>query len=269
MMQLSDADFHRMARFMQDNYGINLTKKKQLINNRLSLSIQNQGYKSFTEFVDQLISKKDSKQIDFVLSKLTTNYTYFMREKEHYDFFMNVVLPELARKYESKKVLSIWSAGCSTGEEPYNLSMCLKEFFGASASQWDTRVLATDISPRVLKQAKDPSYEMPNDIPATWKTRYFVKRNDGSGMYTVSPEIRQNVIFRTFNLMDQIKFKLNFDVIFCRNVMIYFDQPTKDALVRRFYNATNRGGYLMIGHSENLSKDCPYEMIRPAIFRKK
>lgn len=269
MMQLSDSDFERMVRFMQDNYGINLTKKRQLINNRLSLSLITQGYENFTQFVDKLISKRDDELIDLVLSKLTTNYTYFMREKEHYDFFMNVVLPDISKKNQNKKVLSIWSAGCSTGEEPYNLSMCLKEYFGANASQWDTRVLATDISPRVLAQARNPSYEMPNDIPPAWKTKYFMKRNDGSGLYTVTPEIRKNVIFRTFNLMDPIKFKLDFDVIFCRNVMIYFDQPTKDALVKRFYNATKKGGYLMIGHSENLSKDCPYKMIRPATFQKR
>lgn len=269
MMQLSDSDFQRMVRFMQDNYGINLTKKRQLINNRLALSLKTQGYSSFTEFVDQLISKRDSNQIDFVLSKLTTNYTYFMREKDHYDFFMNVILPDITKKNQEKKVLSIWSAGCSTGEEPYNISMCLKEYFGASASAWDTRVLATDISPRVLAQAKDPSYDMPKDIPQSWQKKYFMKRRDSSGLYTVTPEIRKNVIFRTFNLMDPIRFKLNFDVIFCRNVMIYFDQPTKDALVNRFYNATKKGGYLLIGHSENLSKECPYQMIRPATFQKK
>lgn len=268
MIQLSDSDFQRMAKFMQDNYGINLTKKKQLIKNRLSMSIRAQGYMSFTDFIDKLISERDSKQIDFVLSKLTTNYTYFMREKEHYDFFMDVVLPDITKKNDRKKVLAIWSAGCSTGEEPYNISMCIKEYFGRSADAWDTRVLATDISPRVLAQARNPAYEMPNDIPPAWKTKYFVKRSDGSGLYTVTPEIRKNVIFRTFNLMDQINFKLKFDVIFCRNVMIYFDQSTKDALVNRFYNATKSEGYLMIGHSENLSKSCPYEMIKPAIFKK-
>lgn len=266
MMQLSDSDFQRMAKFMQSNYGINLTKKKQLINNRLATSLKAKGYNSFTEFVDQLISKRDNELMDFVLSKLTTNYTYFMREKEHYDFFTNVILPDITKKNEQKKVLSIWSAGCSTGEEPYNISMCLKEYFGVSAGAWDTRVLATDISPRVLAQAKNPSYELPNDIPSAWKSKYFIEKPDGS--YTVTPDIRKNVIFRTFNLMDPIRFKLDFDVIFCRNVMIYFDQPTKDALVKRFYNATKKGGYLMIGHSENLSKDCPYKMLRPATFQK-
>ena len=124
-MQLSDSDFHRMVRFMQDNYGINLKQKRLLINSRLSASLQAQGYTSFKEFVDDLLNKKDKEQIEFVLNKLTTNYTYFMREKDHYDFFMKVILPDITKRHEHKKVLSIWSAGCSTGEEPYNIYMCL------------------------------------------------------------------------------------------------------------------------------------------------
>lgn len=132
----------------------------------------------------------------------------------------------------------------------------------------DTRVLATDISQRALAEARDPSYELPADIPPEWRRKYFIRRQDGSGLYTVTPEIRKNVIFRTFNLMDPIRFKLKFDVIFCRNVMIYFDQPTKDALIQRFYDASNPGGYLLIGHSENISKDSPYRILRPATFQK-
>ena len=268
MMQLSDSDFHRLVRFVQDNYGINLKQKRLLINSRLSATLQAQGYHDFKGFVDDLLKKKDKEHIELLLNKLTTNYTYFMREKDHYQFFMDTILPDITKRNERKKVLSIWSAGCSTGEEPYNISMCIKEYLGANAGAWDTRVLATDISQRVLSQAKDPSYELPVDIPPSWRTRYFVKRKDGSGMYTVTPEIRRNVIFRTFNLMDPIRFKLKFDVIFCRNVMIYFDQPTKDALIQRFYNASSPGGYLLIGHSENISKDSPYRMLRPATFRK-
>lgn len=115
-MQLSDSDFHRMVRFMQDNYGINLKQKRLLINSRLSASLQAQGYTSFKEFVDDLLNKKDKEQIEFVLNKLTTNYTYFMREKDHYDFFMKVILPDITKRNEHKKVLSIWSAGCSTAK---------------------------------------------------------------------------------------------------------------------------------------------------------
>ena len=166
------------------------------------------------------------------------------------------------------KVLAIWSAGCSSGEEPYNISMCIKDFLGSQASQWDTRVLATDISQKALASAKRGIYELPDTIPPNWKKRYFVPAGKGASQYMVAPEIRNNVIFQTFNLMDPIKFRVKFDVIFCRNVMIYFDQPTKDALVRRFYDATVPGGYLLISHSENLSKDTPYKTVAPSTFQK-
>ena len=268
MLQLTDADFARLVRFMQDTYGIDLRQKRLLINSRLSATLTEQGYGDFTSFVDELLKKKDEKMVELLLNKLTTNYTYFMREKDHYDFFVKTILPELMEKNKKSKNLAIWSAGCSSGEEPYNISMCIKDTMGAQAAGWDTRVLATDISHRVLSAATDPAYEMPEDIPQSWRNRFFVKRKDSSGLYTVTPEIRQNVIFRTFNLMSPIRFKMKFDVIFCRNVMIYFDQHTKDALIRRFYDATNPGGYLLIGHSENISKNSPYQMVRPAIFRK-
>ena len=190
-----------------------------------------------------------------------------MRETEHFDFFTKIILPDLVRKYQRKKSLAIWSAGCSSGEEPYNLSMYIKDYLGMQASQWDTRILATDISQKALATAKKGIYELPDTLPESWRKRYF-KKVEGT-RYSVSPEIRNNVIFQTFNLMDPIKFRTKFDVIFCRNVMIYFDQPTKDALVRRFYDATNPGGYLMISHSENLSKDAPYATIAPSTFQKK
>ena len=268
MLELTDADFTRLVRFMQDTYGIDLRQKRLLINSRLSTTLMEQGYADFTGFIDELMRKKDEKKVELLLNKLTTNYTYFMREKDHYDFFVQTILPELMEKNKKSKNLAIWSAGCSSGEEPYNISMCIKDSLGARAAGWDTRVLATDISQRVLSSAIDPAYELPEDVPPEWRSRFFRKRNDSSGLYTVTPEIRQNVIFRMFNLMDPIRFRMKFDVIFCRNVMIYFDQRTKDALIRRFYDATNPGGYLLIGHSENISKDSPYKMVRPAIFRK-
>ena len=226
-----------------------------------------QGYTSFSEFVAQLLKERDPQKIEQVLNRLTTNYTFFMREQEHFQFFEKVVLPEMIRRHQRDKVMAIWSAGCSSGEEPYNLSMYIKDYLGMQASQWDTRILATDISQKALAKAKKGVYEVPDTVPESWRKKYF-KKIEGS-RYAVSPEIRNNVIFQTFNLMDPIKFRLKFDVIFCRNVMIYFDQPTKDALVRRFYDATVPGGYLMISHSENLSKDAPYTTVAPSTFQKK
>ena len=269
MLTLTDNDFHRLYTYIKKNYGIDLSKKKQLIVSRLSNTLAAQGFQNFSAYVDEIISGRDSEMVTAMLNKLTTNYTYFLREEEHFKYFQSVVLPDLAAKHSRDKVLSIWSAGCSSGEEPYTISIYLKEFFGAQASQWDTRILATDISQKILNTAIVASYneESIAPLPDSWKKKYFV--NTGAGRCTVAPILKQNVIFRPFNLMDPINFKKKFDLIFCRNVMIYFDQDTKDALVRRFYNATVPGGHLFIGHSEGLTKaTCPYEYIQPAIYRK-
>lgn len=265
-MSISDADFRRLVTFMRDSYGINLAQKQQLITGRLSPAIRQRGYTSFTAFVDHLLKYKDPDEMTLVLNKLTTNYTFFMRETDHLDYFYKQIIPKIVQKHQKDKCLSIWSAGCSSGEEPYNLSMYLFDYLGSQASQWDTRILATDISAQALATAQRGIYELPDTLPSGWKQKYFVANRDGT--HTVKPQLRNNVIFQHFNLMDPIKFRRKFDVIFCRNVMIYFDQPTKDALVRRFYDATVPGGYLLISYSENLSSNSPYKRIAPATFQK-
>ena len=265
-MTISDADFRRLANFVQSNYGIDLSQKRQLITGRLSVTIKQLGYKSFADFVDHLLKTKDEKEVTLLLNKLTTNYTFFMREQDHLDYFRNQIIPEIVHRHERDKSLSIWSAGCSSGEEPYNISMYLFDYLGSQASQWDTRILATDISAQALNTARQGIYELPDTIPAEWKRKYFTDLKNGR--HAVIPAIKNNVIFQTFNLMDPIRFRRKFDVIFCRNVMIYFDQPTKDALVQRFYDATNPGGYLLISYSENLSPGTPYRRLAPATFQK-
>ena len=265
-MSISDADFRRMLDFIKSSYGIDLSQKKQLITGRLSPAIRKLGYKSFSEFVNHLLEKRDESEVALVINKLTTNYTFFMREQEHLDYFYKNIIPELVRRHQRDKVLSIWSAGCSSGEEPYNISMLLFDYLGAQAKDWDTRILATDISAQALSKAQKGVYDLPDTIPSDWKKKYFTANKDGS--YTVAPAVRNNVIFRPFNLMDPIAFRRKFDLIFCRNVMIYFDQPTKDALVRRFYDATVPGGYLLISYSENLSPNTPYRRLATATFQK-
>ena len=265
-MTITDADFTRLVKFVQGNYGIDLSQKKQLITGRLSTSIKQRGYTSFTDFVNQVIQTKDNDLITLLLDKLTTNYTFFMREKEHLDLFCQKIIPDIVQRHQRDKTLAIWSAGCSTGEEPYNITMFLFDYLGAQASQWDTRLLATDISNRAMTAAKKGVYELPDTIPPDWKKKYFVPQ--AGGQYQVAPKVRDNVIFQPFNLMDPIHFRRKFDVIFCRNVMIYFDQPTKDALVRRFYDATVPGGYFMISCSENLGANAPYRRLATAVFQK-
>lgn len=265
---ISDEDFNQLTKFIHQQYGINLTQKRQLVTSRLSSLLMQKGYTSFTPFVKALLKDRNPADMEAVLNRLTTNYTFFQRETEHFDFFTKTVLPELVRRHQRDRVMAIWSAGCSSGEEPYNISIYIKEFLGSQAAQWDTRVLATDISQKALAAAKKGVYDLPDTVPNHWRKRYFVPV-PGTSHYSVAPEIKNNVIFQTFNLMDPIKFRLKFDVIFCRNVMIYFDQPTKDALVRRFYDATVPGGYLMISHSENLGKTNPYATVAPSTFQKR
>ncbi|MFI3249634.1 MAG: protein-glutamate O-methyltransferase CheR [Eubacteriales bacterium] len=267
-LTLTDADFDRLITFIKKNYGIDLTRKKQLVSSRLSVTVLEMGFTDFSSFISHLLKRRDPDQIEIVLNKLTTNYTFFMREEQHYEFFEKVVMPEIIARHQKDKVLSIWSAGCSSGEEPYNISMYIKDFLGAKAKEWDTRVLATDISQRALQKAKAGVYEVPDTIPEKWRNQFFVPTNI-KGRFEVAPVIKDNVIFQTFNLMDPITFKLKFDIIFCRNVMIYFEQDTKDALCRRFYDATNPNGYLLIGHSEAIDKNTAYHTLAPATYQKK
>ncbi len=246
-MTISDSDFQRMVHFIQSNYGIDLSQKRQLIASRLSPALKQRGYTTFTDFVNHLLDKKENDEVTLVLNKLTTNYTFFMREKEHLDYFCNNIIPEIVRRHERDKTLAIWSAGCSSGEEPYNITMFLYDYLGPRAKEWDTRILATDISAQALASARKGTYNLPDTIPPDWKRKYFVKNRDGT--HTVSPSVKNNVIYQTFNLMDPIQFRRKFDVIFCRNVMIYFDLPTKTALVNRLYDVTAPGGYLVISLS--------------------
>ena len=269
MLTLNENDFRKLITFIKGRYGIDLSQKRQLIIGRLSNTVVSMGYSTFTEYIEHILSQKNPQDIELMLNKLTTNYTFFLRESAHFDYFRDTVLHYL-EKTKRDHVLSIWSAGCSSGQEPYTLSMILKEYFGSKAGNWDTRVLATDISQNALKAAASGIYdeESLSAIPSAWKQKYF-KRTNEAGVYQVADVLKNNVIFRTFNLMDPIRFKLKFDVIFCRNVMIYFDQQTKDALVQRFFNATVPGGYLFIGHSESLNKaTTPYKYLMPSAYRK-
>ena len=267
-LTVSDADFQRLVDFIQKNYGIDLSKKRALITGRLSHALKQKGYTKLDPFLDHLFTTRDPADLELVLNKLTTNYTYFLREKDHFTFFQSHILPELVKKHQKDHTLSIWSAGCSSGEEPYTLSIYLKDFFGSQASLWDTRVLATDISQQALAKAQAGVYQLPADMPQQWLKQYFVKQIEAA-LDTVAPVIRKNVIFRSFNLMDPIKFKLKFDVIFCRNVMIYFNQETRDALVSRFCNALNPNGYLFISHSESLGHNPLFRLVAPSVYQKK
>ncbi len=269
MLTLEDRDFQRLVNYIHSNYGIDLSQKRQLIIGRLSSVVQEMGFTSFEQYTDHILNKHLSADIEVLLNKLTTNYTFFMREKAHFDYLKGTILPWV-ESTKKDKVLSIWSAGCSFGHEPYTLSMITKDYFEKKSGKWDTRVLATDISQNALSNAMRGVYPKGAlaEVPDEWKKKFFRMSPNGND-YEVTQDLKANVIFRKFNLMDKISFKLKFDVIFCRNVMIYFDKETRDALTKRFYDATNPGGYLLIGHSEGLNDNTHgYEYVASAVYRK-
>ncbi|MGI6152207.1 MAG: CheR family methyltransferase [Christensenellaceae bacterium] len=268
-MQLTDADFIKLRDYMYNNFGLNLAQKRTLIEGRLSNTLTQKGYKSFAEYIDYLMTSQSDTEVSFLVSKLTTNFTYFMRDEQHFEFLSKVILPEFVPRIRDGN-LAIWSAGCSSGEEPYTLAMCLDDYFGARKNGLDTRVLATDISEKVLALAKNGVYEHGHisKIPKSWETKYFDKIGDDA--YQVKQSIKKEVIFRKFNLMEPtFKFRRKFHVIFCRNVMIYFDADTRRNLARRFADSLMPGGYLIIGMSENLLNDNDlFTYVRPSIYRK-
>ncbi len=266
-MDISEMDFQRLVKFVQGKYGIDLRQKKQLITSRLGGTVRAKGFTNFKQYVDYLLNSGTGDDVNQLLVKLTTNYTYFMRETGAFDFFKGTILPQITQRHARDKSLAIWSAGCSSGEEPYNVSMYIFDYLAGQKSAWDTRILATDISVDALQKAQRGVYDLPDTVPAKWKHEYFTPAPGGH--YEVARKIKDNVIFQQFNLMDPIRFRRKFDVIFCRNVMIYFDQPTKKALVERFYEATNPGGYLIISLSENLTPDAPYQRVATSIFQKR
>lgn len=267
---MTDEEFLRIAAHMKQRYGIDLGQKKVIMNGRLENHIKSGGWSSFNAFMNDL-EKDSSGQLEKELvNLLTTNHTYFMREFEHFNFFKSVVLPQLRQKAQNTKDLRIWCGAASTGEEPYMIAMVLKDFFGLESSSWDTKVLATDVSTKVLQQAVAGIYseEHLKDVPEQWKRHFFHKTADG--MYAVKDELKQEVIFRQFNLMSPFPFKKRMHTIFLRNVMIYFDENTKNELLQKVYDFLEPGGYLFIGMTETIDRtQVPFEMVQPSIFRKK
>ena len=266
-MNLTDEDFSRIVTHIKDEYGIDLRQKRLLVEGRLAYTVRSYGFKSFKEYIDFVLSdRKDEKYISFI-NKLTTNHTYFMREMEHFDYFMNEILPYIEKTVTDKDV-RIWSAGCSYGHEPYNLAMCIDEYFGERKPMWDLKILATDISSKALTAAKKGIYKDSElyEVPPDWKNKYFTRYDDKH--YQVVDSIRKEVVFKYLNLMEDFNHKKPFDLILCRNVMIYFDAETRAKLIDKLYEETKPGGFLLIGHAENISKNTKFEMIKPSIFRK-
>lgn len=270
MINITDSEFTKLADYIRQNYGINLKKeKKGLVMGRLNNVLFQNNIKSFSDYYDYILSDSTGDAVATLIDRITTNHTFFMREAEHFHYFRDKVLPYLKETVKNND-LRIWCAGCSTGEEPYTLAMILDEFFGNGKAVWDTKVLATDISDRALEKARKGIYgsEQIAVLPASWRLKYFKKLDDDN--YIIVDRIQNEVIYRKLNLISaSFPFRKKFHVIFCRNVMIYFNYRTKQELVNKFYDLTETGGYLFLGHSESLNREeTKYKYIMPAVYRK-
>ncbi|EKQ55079.1 MULTISPECIES: protein-glutamate O-methyltransferase CheR [unclassified Clostridium] len=268
MINISEKEFAELTKFLKNNYGINLTHKKNLVESRLNNVLIEKGFTSFRQYLDYVFSDITQSELTTLINKLTTNHTFFMRENEHFQFFKNKVLPYLSTTVRDKD-LRIWSAGCSSGEEAYTLAMIMQDYFSEESSSWDKKILASDISIDVLNMAEEGMYDINRleKVSQSWKLNYF--NNVDNKKYKINSKLKKEVIFRLFNLMDDFPFRKKFHVIFCRNVMIYFDKETKEKLIKKFYDATEAGGYLFIGLSETLNKtEIPYEYVMPSVYKK-
>lgn len=266
---MTDAEFQRIYRFLKERYGIDMERKKEIVQGRLDNYIRMNGYESYSEYMNAVESDITGRLERDLVNILTTNHTFFMREFEHFDYLRQVVLPQLRMQEERRKDLCIWCGASSTGQEPYMLAMLLKDFFGLEHEKWDTKVLATDIAMEALQHASAGIYEKEQVecLPEHWKHRFLHPTLDGR--FEMTKEVKNEVLFRRLNLMDEFPFKRKMHIVFLRNVMIYFDKQTKNELIQRVYDIMEPGGYLFIGRTETIDRThTPFKLIQPSIFRK-
>ena len=273
MMAISDAEFTRLRDLIYHRFGINLTEQKRsLLVGRLQKLMRQLNLPTFSAYFDYLDNDKTEAGLSELVDLISTNHTYFNREKDHFDYFSQTALPAVIEKLkqQNRKDLRIWCAGCSSGEEPYTLLMLMMEYLGADYNSWDAGILATDISDRALTVARRGVYATDRvmQLPEPLRRKYFTAA--GQGEMTVVDKIKKEATFRRFNLMNTtFPFKKPFQMIFCRNVMIYFDQTTREALVSRYHQHTEPDGYLFIGHSETLGRSQTlYRYLKPALYQK-
>ena len=270
--ELRDKELEKISKLVYDLCGINLHDgKKELVKARLGKRLRDGKFKSFTEYFRYVTTPEGSDELITMIDSLSTNLTYFFREEKHFQRLKSI-MPQIVQSGNSRSAprLKIWCAGCSTGEEPYSLAITVRELLGNDGA--GTKIIATDISTRVLKKAMSGIYaeEKIKSIPKDILRRYFqYGTGTSAGLFRVKPELRQLVDFRRFNLMEQPPAEFLSDIIFCRNVMIYFDKATQSSLVNRFFHCLNKGGYLFVGHSESLTGlQHDFTYIEPSIYRK-
>jgi chemotaxis protein methyltransferase CheR len=271
---LGEREFRQIGDLVYEHCGINLHDgKKELVRARLAKRLREGNFQTFSEYIRHVLKDPTGGEFAILVDSLSTNLTKFFREEQHFEYMCSRWLPGLLESKQSRHDFRIrgWSAGCSSGEEPYSIAITLLEAV-QGRGRWDVKVLATDVSTRMLERAQEGLYgkDRVEPIPLPLRSRYLTRtREAGEDVYEVGPNLRSVVILRYLNLVQDWPVKRPIDFIFCRNVMIYFDKPTQNRLINRFYDLLASGGVLFTGHSESLTGiEHKFKYVQPTIYRK-
>ncbi len=270
--EITDKDFGRFSDLVYNRSGIRLHEgKRELLRSRLGKRLRATNSANFEEYLRFLTLEDDGSEMVRMLDAVTTNKTSFFREREHFDFLERELFPSCMDHERNKARVRLWSAGCSSGQEPYSMAISILEYFRASTTL-DAKILATDISTDILEKARVGVYPeaQVQTLPVTWQRRYFQKGyGKQEGFYKIKDILKKLIVFSHHNLTRPFTMDHRFNAIFCRNTMIYFEKKSKNFLVNRLYDSLFEGGYLLIGHSESLAgMDHQFTYVAPSIYRK-
>lgn len=267
----TEEDFNYLRSFTRTHTGIKLSDTKQdLVYRRLVQRLRQLGFSDFRQYCQHLENNTELELEQFV-NAITTNTTAFFRERHHFDYLNEFLLSELSSKCKSKRRLRIWSAGCSSGEEPYSIAITIKELI-PDLHAWDIKILATDIDSGALAKARSGIYSQENveGLSPSYLKRWFMKgRGKRQGLARIVPELQEIISFRSLNLLGPWPMRGPFDIIFCRNVIIYFGKTTKQQIINRFSDLQKSGSHLFLGHSESLIHFTErYRLIGKTIYKR-
>jgi chemotaxis protein methyltransferase CheR len=273
-IELREKEFVKISELVYQHCGINLhAGKKELVRARLAKRLRLLNLRTFSEYIDYAVGDTSGDEFSILVDLLSTNLTKFFRESKHFEYLRCEFLPKLVerKKKRNSRRVRCWSAGCSSGEEPYSIAITLLENIEDQYA-WDIKILATDISDTVLEKAQKGLYDKQHiePIPNVLRPKYLTQiRDRGTKMWLANQNLRDIIMFRHLNLMSEWPIKGPVDFIFCRNVMIYFDKPTQQNLIGRFWKLLDSSGVLFTGHSESLTGiEHAFKYVQPTIYMK-
>ncbi len=272
---LTDNEFNKLAKFIFEEYGIKMPiEKKIMLQSRLQKRLRHLSMSNFKDYIEYVFNKEGKgEEVIHMIDVVSTNKTDFYREADHFEFLKEKALPDLCEDNDFYRPIKVWSAGCSSGEEPYTLAFTLSDYKEQEPGM-DYTILGTDISSRILRQANDAIYKEEKTviIPMPVKKKYLLRSKDREKpTVRVKSEIRKKVSFQRLNFMDEsYAVPDTYDIIFCRNVLIYFSREVQESVINKLCQKIRPGGYLFLGHSESITNmNVPLDRVKPTIFKRK